>query len=302
MEAKRNKLLSCLEERWRDSADDLRCFSVLATNMKNGRMASWVGGHYSWTLDDGGIALLAQAMSIPRRRVSQKQVKYFLQNGVKNFDWLKESDQVHTFHPMHVVKPYAVAFFKGYTGLNASVMTHIADCLEICTGSCTSSPLLWVAQDCCHWLSADEFDLSFKIGQNFDRHVPLLLNPQVNRVSTLQLLDQLSRTAGSRIVSRGEMSRAPPAAIFQSKKKLVFFSSFSSTGQSLATIILDQSSVNSQEEFDRLNNLQLSFITQCKNLKLLFDLMHDKAGGEDKRFRETTVMIKLLQRLKHFLP
>uniref|UniRef100_A0A915ENW0 Uncharacterized protein n=1 Tax=Ditylenchus dipsaci TaxID=166011 RepID=A0A915ENW0_9BILA len=65
---------------------------------------------------------------------------------------------------------------------------------------------------------------------------------------------------------------------FSQKGQLVFFSSFSSTGQSLATIILDQSAVNSQQDFDRLNNLQLSFITQCKNLKLLFDLMHDKAG------------------------
>uniref|UniRef100_A0A915EKV7 Uncharacterized protein n=1 Tax=Ditylenchus dipsaci TaxID=166011 RepID=A0A915EKV7_9BILA len=112
MERKRNKLLSCIEERWRDSIDELRCFSVLASSMKAATTASWLGGHYCWTLDAGGTALLAQAMSVPGRQVSQKHIKDYLEAGVKNFDWLGELQKVYTFYPSKIVKPLPSPFSK----------------------------------------------------------------------------------------------------------------------------------------------------------------------------------------------
>ncbi|KAI1715721.1 hypothetical protein DdX_08046 [Ditylenchus destructor] len=86
---------------------------------------------------------------------------------------------------------------------------------------------------------------------------------------------------------------------FSHDGEIVFFSSFSSTGHFVAEIILDEYVIPTREDFDSLSSKQLKFIDQCKQLKLLY---HQLPPGMSKRIRETTVMVKLLEKLEPFLP
>uniref|UniRef100_A0A915EKT6 Uncharacterized protein n=1 Tax=Ditylenchus dipsaci TaxID=166011 RepID=A0A915EKT6_9BILA len=76
-------------------------------------------------------------------------------------------------------------------------MVHIARCL-------LGDPELMAAQDICHWMSDDDFDLCFKVGDNFDVLKPVPANLHVNRSAAVQALDQLSTAPGSRILSHGQ--------------------------------------------------------------------------------------------------
>lgn len=58
-----------------------------------------------------------------------------------------------------------------------------------------------------------------------------------------------------------------------------------------------ESSILSLKEFQKFDENQLSFIEQAKMLKVLYSFL-----PETSRFRETSVMVKVLRRLEPFLP
>lgn len=58
-----------------------------------------------------------------------------------------------------------------------------------------------------------------------------------------------------------------------------------------------ENSVLDKDDYEQLNALQLTFIQQAKQIKILHDLL-----PEDSRFRETCVLVKIVERLKNFLP
>ncbi|KAI1725161.1 hypothetical protein Ddc_06449 [Ditylenchus destructor] len=86
---------------------------------------------------------------------------------------------------------------------------------------------------------------------------------------------------------------------FSHDGEIVFFSCFSSTGNCVAEIILDQYVIPTRKDFDSLSSKQLKFIDQCKELKFLYHLLPPE---KSKRVRETTVMVKILEKLEPFLP
>lgn len=57
-----------------------------------------------------------------------------------------------------------------------------------------------------------------------------------------------------------------------------------------------ENSVLNKNDYEQLHELQLTFIEQAKQLKILYDFLH-----EDSRFRETCVLVKIVERLKNFL-
>lgn len=65
---------------------------------------------------------------------------------------------------------------------------------------------------------------------------------------------------------------------------------------SVAEIILKKDS-DSVADYERFDAFQLSFIEQAKQLKFIHDFL-----PKDARFRETSVMVKIIERLKNFLP
>lgn len=58
-----------------------------------------------------------------------------------------------------------------------------------------------------------------------------------------------------------------------------------------------ENSVLNKDDYEQLHDLQLTFIQQAKQLKILYDLL-----PENSRFREASVLVKIVERLQNFLP
>ncbi|KAI1729289.1 hypothetical protein DdX_01521 [Ditylenchus destructor] len=82
---------------------------------------------------------------------------------------------------------------------------------------------------------------------------------------------------------------------FSDEHNLVFFSSFSASGECVSDLIL-KSTVSSQKDFNDMDDLQLNFVNQAKMLKALYTYL-----PRDSKLRETTVMLKVLKRLEDYL-